>query len=253
MADAEKRCTKDLPEASFTPSEKLKFMNRFTVTRASACISCGTCASLCPYGVHKRIEGHAKILPPDDRKCIGPSCEVNYFFCVANCPTNSLSVKPSETFISMGDPRWTSEMILATWAMAESGKPLPLDHPGNIGASGGGFDRLYFKLPEDAPRFDPDRICTAIDLNRRASGSKIRIPIPFYGGGMSFGSVSVYTMVARAKAAKMWDTFTCTGEGGYPDALIPYKDYVITQIATGLFGVREETIQRTKIGRALAP
>jgi len=247
MADAEKSCTKDLPEASFTPSEKLKFMNRFTVTRASACISCGTCASLCPYGVHKRIEGHAKILPPDDRKCIGPSCEVNYFFCVANCPTNSLSVKPSETFISMGDPRWTSEMILATWTMAESGRPLPLNHPGNIGASGGGFDRLYFKLPEAAPRFDPDKICTAIDLNRRGSGLKIRIPIPIYGGGMSFGSVSVYTMVARAKAAKMWDTFTCTGEGGYPDALIPYKDNVITQIATGLFGVREETIQRTRI------
>jgi glutamate synthase domain-containing protein 2 len=29
--------------------------------------------------------------------------------------------------------------------------------------------------------------------------------------------------------------------------LIPYKDYVITQIATGLFGVREETIQRARI------
>jgi glutamate synthase domain-containing protein 2 len=64
---------------------------------------------------------------------------------------------------------------------------------------------------------------------------------------MSFGSVSVHTMVARAKAAEMWGTFTCTGEGGYPEALIPYKDHVITQIATGLFGVREETIQRTPI------
>jgi len=247
MAEAEKSCQRDLPEAAFVPSEKLKFMNRFTVTRASTCISCGLCASLCPYGVHKRIEGHAKILPPDDRKCIGPSCEVNYFFCVANCPTNSLSVKPSETFISLGDPRWTSEMILATWAMAESGKPLLLDHPGNIGASGGGFDKLNFKLPEVAAKSDPDKVCTAIHLNRRGSGPMIRIPIPIYGGGMSFGSVSVYTMVARAKAAKMWKTFTCTGEGGYPDALVPYKDHVITQIATGLFGVREETIQRSRI------
>jgi glutamate synthase domain-containing protein 2 len=27
----------------------------------------------------------------------------------------------------------------------------------------------------------------------------------------------------------------------------PYNDHVITQVATGLFGVREETIQRVKI------
>jgi glutamate synthase domain-containing protein 2 len=131
--------------------------------------------------------------------------------------------------------------------MSETGRPLPLDHPGNVGASGGGFDKLHFKLPELKKKADPERICTAIDLNRRGSGSKIRIPIPIYGGGMSFGSVSANTMLARAKAAKKWSTFTCTGEGGYPDVLTPYKDHVITQIATGLFGVREETIQRTRI------
>jgi glutamate synthase domain-containing protein 2 len=45
----------------------------------------------------------------------------------------------------------------------------------------------------------------------------------------------------------MWDTFICTGEGGYPELLVPYQDHVITQIATGLFGVREQTIQRSRI------
>jgi glutamate synthase domain-containing protein 2 len=64
---------------------------------------------------------------------------------------------------------------------------------------------------------------------------------------MSFGSVSLPTIVARAKAAKIWNTFTCTGEGGYPEVLVPYADHVITQVATGLFGVREHTIQRAKI------
>lgn len=49
-------------------------------------------------------------------------------------------------------------------------------------------------------------------------------------------------MLARAKAATSVGTFTCTGEGGYPESLVPYKNHVITQIATGLFGVREETI-----------
>jgi glutamate synthase domain-containing protein 2 len=48
-------------------------------------------------------------------------------------------------------------------------------------------------------------------------------------------------------AAREWGTFTCTGEGGYPASLIPYQDHVITQIATGMFGVREETIQYAPI------
>jgi len=64
---------------------------------------------------------------------------------------------------------------------------------------------------------------------------------------MSFGSVSLPTMLSRAIAAKTWQTFTSTGEGGYPEELVPYKDHVITQIATGLFGVREETISRAPI------
>ncbi len=64
---------------------------------------------------------------------------------------------------------------------------------------------------------------------------------------MSYGSVSEHIMLARAKAAKKWHTFTCTGEGGYPESLIPYKNCVITQVATGYFGVREETIQYAPI------
>ena len=64
---------------------------------------------------------------------------------------------------------------------------------------------------------------------------------------MSLGSVSLNFMLARAIAAEKLGTFTSTGEGGYPEALIPYKDHVITQVATGMFGVREDTIQRARI------
>jgi glutamate synthase domain-containing protein 2 len=64
---------------------------------------------------------------------------------------------------------------------------------------------------------------------------------------MSYGSISEHIMLARAKAATEWNTFTSTGEGGYPDSLAAYKEHVITQVATGMFGVREETIQRTPI------
>ena len=71
--------------------------------------------------------------------------------------------------------------------------------------------------------------------------------MPWYGGGMSFGSVSNVTQLSKARAAVAFNTFTCTGEGGYMERLRPYDDHTITQIATGLFGVREETIQRVRI------
>jgi glutamate synthase domain-containing protein 2 len=64
---------------------------------------------------------------------------------------------------------------------------------------------------------------------------------------MSFGSISLNFMLARARAAKRLDTFMSTGEGGYPDDIVPYRDHVITQVATGMFGVREETIQYAPI------
>jgi glutamate synthase domain-containing protein 2 len=64
---------------------------------------------------------------------------------------------------------------------------------------------------------------------------------------MSFGSVGLSTIIGKARAAKAWNTFTCTGEGGYHPTLYPYDDHVITQVATGLFGVREDTVKRVKI------
>jgi len=91
-------------------------------------------------------------------------------------------------------------------------------------------------------------IDTGLDLNHRNDGRpQAHIDIPVYGGGMSFGSVSIHTILAKARAAVAWNSFTCTGEGGYPDRLRPYDDHVITQVATGLFGVREDTIQRVRI------
>ncbi len=149
---------------------------------------------------------------------------------------------------AMGDYRWTSDLILSTWLQAETGEP-----PGNgleyrVGNSGGGFDVLDFKfLPQD--HWFPHHLSSdlSIPLNRRPDGARIEIPVPFYGAGMSFGSISEQVMLARAKTAQSWKTFTSTGEGGYPESLRAYKKHVITQVATGMFGVREETIRDARI------
>jgi glutamate synthase domain-containing protein 2 len=149
---------------------------------------------------------------------------------------------------AMGDSRWPAELILATWHQAATGRPPANGLEYKVGKSGGGFDQLGFKfLSKDRSKPETESINLAIPLNRRGFGKEIEISVPWYGGGMSFGSVSEQVMLARAIAAKEWSTFTSTGEGGYPESLVKFKDQIITQIATGMFGVREETVQHARI------
>jgi len=238
------------PEAKLAPSNFPVKLGKYRVVRGPNCISCGTCARLCPYGVHRLIDGYLRIAPSIDYLCIGFRCQDKPYYCVANCPRGALSLEYNPSGEALGDLRWTRDLILATWMEAETGEIPPRDIEYRVGASGGGFDRLRFPWEdEDYEEWceDWEGISTAIELNKRPYGPRIRIPIPIIGGGMSFGSVSLPTMLARAKAAQAWDTFTCTGEGGYPDELFQYGDHVITQVATGLFGIREETIKRARI------
>jgi glutamate synthase domain-containing protein 2 len=151
---------------------------------------------------------------------------------------------------ALRDHRWPADLLLSNWGQAENGGVPAPDVEYRTGKSGGGFDRLRFCFPgrNSAPLGEEEEISTSLQLNRRGDERpEVRIRVPFYGGGMSFGSVSNHTMLARVRAAEAWDTFTCTGEGGFPESLRPYKDHMITQVATGLFGVREETIQRVRI------
>ncbi|MFX1498513.1 MAG: glutamate synthase-related protein, partial [Promethearchaeota archaeon] len=149
--------------------------------------------------------------------------------------------------LSVGDCRWPLELIQATFEQARTGIiPKHLEY--RVGRSAGGFDRLAFTFEENEKYLkDNTSIDLSISLNLRSKGPRIAIPMPVYSGGMSFGSVSLNVMLARAMAAQTIDSFMSTGEGGYPQDLIPYKEHVITQVATGLFGVSEASIQRAPI------
>ncbi len=217
------------------------------VMKQELCINCGLCASLCPFDVHSIIDGYNRMAIPYSPRCIGPKCEQKEYYCVRHCPTQALSVEIDPNYKALGNKRWTSDIILTTFG--QSCKEFQMDEKANdgIGDSGGGFDKLRFVFPRSDNLIPEKKISTAIDLNHRNEGPRIRIDIPIYGGGMSFGSISLNVMIARAIAAKTWNTFTSTGEGGYPEELVPYGKHVITQVATGLFGVREETIQRAPI------
>ena len=240
--------SRKLPAVKRTPSRFRNPIGKYKIRRGPQCIACGKCAELCPEGVHVKAGG--KMAKPQDFYCLGFSCRNNPFYCIDKCPVNALRLVENPLCETLGDYRWTSDLLISTWYMAETGDVPRADIEYCIGNSNGGFDKLRLNFPDKMPEPEiPDHeISTAIDLNRSNDGRPlVSIQLPFYGGGMSFGSVSISTMVSRAQAATAWDTFGCTGEGGYPEHLIPYDDHMITQVATGLFGVREETVQRVRI------
>lgn len=153
-----------------------------------------------------------------------------------------------------GDFRWPQSLLLATQQQARTGlPPVESEWEYRFGASDGGFDRLAFAFelemdPAHPPLADPAEFDLSLSLNRRDDGRpQVVISVPWYGAGMSYGSVSLQVMLARARAAQALNTLVSTGEGGYPEELVPYADHIITQVATGLFGVREETVQRARV------
>ena len=231
------------------PSRYRNALGKFLVVRTAECENCGKCAEVCLFGVHPEFT--KKKLSPKSHLCIGvESCRAQGDCCVDECPVGAIKIGPNPMWKAFGDPRWTSELLAATWIQAETGRPPENGLEYKVGASGGGFDRIEIKFPEDPPdkSFTPDDVDLRIPINRRDDGAHhVTIGMPIYGGGMSYGSISLSTMVGRAIAFKAAESFTCTGEGGYPIELEPYDDNVITQVATGLFGVGEETIQRVKM------
>jgi glutamate synthase domain-containing protein 2/ferredoxin len=245
------------------PDRYRNAIGKYRIDRLAACISCGRCAEVCRFGVHIKPEGYKYMLRPQDYRCVGPACSESGGDCISQCPQKALVMRLNPNVDCLGDPRWSGDLILSTWHEAETGHTPPPHLEYRCGASGGGFDRMRFKFElqgsaetQHASAVSGNQrladeladIDTGLDLNQRGDGRpQIHIDIPVYGGGMSFGSVSIHTILAKARAAAAWNTFSCTGEGGYPDRLIPYDDHMITQVATGLFGVREETIQRVRI------
>jgi glutamate synthase domain-containing protein 2/ferredoxin len=242
------------------------------VDLGGACIKCGLCVQTCPTGVFRYPDAMNCLPQPNSHRCSGPECapllspvssggEEGHDGrppCVRICPVDAISITRNPSRESLGDRRWTGDLITATWYEAQNGRVPDNVTEYRTGNSGGGFDAMQFVFEGGARRaveppsskFRPssqNEIDLSLPLNRRGAGEQITLPFPMYGGGMSYGSVGITTMLARATAAKELGTFTSTGEGGFPMELASYHDWIITQIATGLFGVREETMQWSRI------
>jgi len=215
---------------------------RYRVLRSDACARCGTCAATCSHGALPWPGGLREPPPPVEDRCVGPECADG---CVAACPSDALTVEGDDRLGVVENLRWTHPLIVDAWDRAEGRLPPPHERARTRGGSGGGLDRIEVVGSDSA--IDPAEVDLSLELNRRGQGHSLRLSVPFYGGGMSYGSVSLAVMTGRALAAKRLGTLTCTGEGGFPEELEPYAEHVITQVATGYFGVSEQRLRGARV------
>ena len=139
----QEQVTREVPPA---PDRYRNALGKYKIDRPAACVSCGRCAEVCAYGVHVKPEGYAFTLRPQDHLCIGPDCAETDHSCVAQCPQKALTMRRNPSADCMGDPRWSSDLILSTWHQAATGHAPPPHLEYRHGASGGGFDKLLFKF-----------------------------------------------------------------------------------------------------------
>ena len=145
---------------------------------------------------------------PLDYRCVGAACEGTDHYCVAACPRQALSLSSNPAFETLGDYRWTPDLLVSNWRMAETGVPPGPHLENEIGNSGGGFDKLRIRFPASVPAgLCREDISTQLLLNRRGDARpKIAIDVPWYGGGMSFGSTNIRALLGKARAAKAFNS-----------------------------------------------
>ena len=155
------------------PSRYRNEIAKYIIRRSDDCILCGKCAQVCPQGVHILKPGYKYFAAPQQQVCIGPSCQNTDHYCVDLCPQNALRMVENPMLKVLGDYRWTADMILATWKMAETGE-LPSPEYGyeyQCGNSGGGFDRLRFKFPDKPPVEVKEEELEGYKIWKQAGGS----------------------------------------------------------------------------------
>ena len=135
-------------------------IGKYKVIRTDRCIGCGKCAQLCPHGVHVRYVAYSRTARPKDHLCRGTWCKENCdYYCIDKCPVGALSMGPNPVYESMGDPRWTPDMIISTWDQAENGRITNDTLEPYLGASGGGFDKLRLSFPrQPAAKLKPSQV-----------------------------------------------------------------------------------------------
>lgn len=232
------------------------------------CMLCGRCVDNCSYGVYRLEDGKIRI---NSRNCV--ACHR----CLSQCPRDAIMIaeRPCDY---RNHPVWTDKVRENIFKQAESGKIL-LGGMGNTMDYPIIFDRLVLDAcqvtnPSIDPLREPMELRTFIGKKPRELKLKygpgndvelqttlvknLQLETPIMIGHMSYGAISLNAQMAMAKAVSKTGTFMGTGEGGLHEALYPYQDHMIVQIASGRFGVDVNYLNRgaaieIKIGQGAKP
>ena len=150
------------PEAVRMPSRFRNPIGKYRLSRTKACIACGQCVEICSYGVHEMRRG--RVLTRNHYRCVGVDCPRP---CYEECPVQALFLRRNPTFDTMGDFRWTPDLLASTWAMAETGSVPQGDLEYRIGDSGGGFDKLRLVFLSAKEPESTDELDGGVEVNRR--------------------------------------------------------------------------------------
>jgi glutamate synthase domain-containing protein 2 len=225
------------------------------------------CVDNCSYGVY-RVEDDKILI--DSRKCT--ACHR----CISMCPRDAINLQERPVDYR-SHPLWTVEAREDVINQARTGKII-LAGMGNAVDYPIIFDRLVLDAcqvtnPSIDPLREPMELRTYIgkkpskleftknngdiDLKTKLSPN-LKLDTPLMIGHMSYGAISLNAQLSLAKAVAKTGTFMGTGEGGMHEAIYPYQDHTIVQIASGRFGVDIDYLERgaaieIKVGQGAKP
>ena len=239
------------------------------------CMLCERCVKECSWGVYRRERD--RIITYSNR-C--GACQR----CVSMCPRDAITIHENP-ICRREHPLWTKEarediinqsrtgcILLSGMANA---KEYPIYYDKIV------LDACQVTNPSIDPLREPMELRTYIGkkpkklefdfVEEEIDGKKIKkaklktkvapnlkLETPIMIAHMSYGALSLNAHQAMARAVKECGTFMGTGEGGLHRTLYPYADNIITQIASGRFGVNEEYLSKgaaieIKIGQGAKP
>ncbi|MDG6257010.1 MAG: glutamate synthase-related protein [Methanomicrobiaceae archaeon] len=232
------------------------------------CMLCDRCIENCSYGTFRRDGDRIRI---NARNCT--ACHR----CIAMCPRDAITLEEQPVDYRT-HPLWTRGVREDIYNQARTGRIIlagmgnALDYPVI-------FDRLVLDAcqvtnPSIDPLREPMELRTCIgkkprklEFCRNAAGDvellthlapNLQAETPIMIGHMSYGAISLNAQLSLARAVADVGTFMGTGEGGLHQALHPYQDHMVVQVASGRFGVDIDYLERgaaieIKIGQGAKP
>ncbi len=236
------------------------------VRKLDRCDNCQACEKQCANDVHKFNKETCKWSVYEE------NC-VNCQRCVVYCHARALKiVKTDNTFKE--NKNWSNQTIKEVFKQAYSGGVL-LSSMGNNKDYPIYFDKMLINASQVTnPPIDPLRepMETKVFLGKKSTNierdskgkiinnltSQLELSTPIMFGAMSYGSISLNSHTALAKAAKELDILYNTGEGGLHESLYQYGENTVVQVASGRFGVHKEYLNagaaiEIKMGQGAKP